>query len=38
VVEAKKLGLTRAELMHAIEAGWARLNREENLDREEEDR
>ena len=29
VVDAKRLGLTRAELLQAIEAGWARLERDE---------
>jgi GntR family transcriptional regulator len=29
VVDAKRLGLTRAELLQAIEAGWARLDRDE---------
>ncbi len=29
VVDAKRLGLTHAELLHAIEAGWARLERDE---------
>ena len=29
VVDAKRLGLTRAELLQAIEAGWARLQRDE---------
>ena len=30
VVDAKRLGLTRAELLQAIEAGWARLERKED--------
>ena len=29
VVDAKRLGLTHAELLQAIEAGWARLERKE---------
>jgi GntR family transcriptional regulator len=29
VVEAKKLGLSREELMQAIEEGWARFDRED---------
>ncbi|MGZ6012472.1 MAG: GntR family transcriptional regulator [Caulobacteraceae bacterium] len=29
VVDAKRLGLTRDELMQAIEAGWMRLERDE---------
>ena len=29
VVEAKRLGLSRAELTRAIEAGWARFDREQ---------
>ena len=29
VVDAKRLGLTHAELLQAIEAGWARLERDE---------
>ena len=29
VVDAKRLGLTHAELLQAIEAGWARLERNE---------
>jgi GntR family transcriptional regulator len=29
VVEAKRLGLSRAELLQAIEADWARLERED---------
>ncbi|MGZ3275086.1 MAG: GntR family transcriptional regulator [Phenylobacterium sp.] len=29
VVDAKRLGLTRDELMQAIEAGWIRLERDE---------
>ena len=29
VVDAKRLGLTHAELLRAIEAGWARLERKE---------
>ncbi len=33
VVDAKRLGLTRAELLQAIEAGWARLDRKEEENR-----
>lgn len=29
VVDAKRLGLSRPELLHAIEAGWSRLERDE---------
>ena len=29
VVDAKRLGLSRAELLQAIEAGWMRLERDE---------
>ena len=29
VVDAKRLGLSHAELLHAIEAGWTRLERDE---------
>jgi GntR family transcriptional regulator len=32
VVDAKRLGLTRAELLRAIEAGWARLERDEEAE------
>ena len=33
VVDAKRLGLTQAELLQAIEAGWARLQRNEEESR-----
>ena len=33
VVDAKRLGLTHAELLQAIEAGWARLERKEEESR-----
>jgi GntR family transcriptional regulator len=33
VVDAKRLGLTPAELLQAIEAGWARLERNEEESR-----
>ena len=33
VVDAKRLGLTRGELLQAIEAGWARLERDEEESR-----
>jgi GntR family transcriptional regulator len=36
VVDAKRLGLTRAELLQAIEAGWIRLERHQD-DREREE-
>lgn len=32
VVEAKRLGLTHAELVRAIDAGWTRLERDEEAD------